>query len=136
MHRSKGISQTAGIKLAKQNGSVSNGSELAVARKAASSDPARSNSRILNKGPAAGTTPHPSASTTCASSSNSVSAAASKEESKGQSKAPSPNIHAVQKPLKSDPKIFYQLIGECYVDGMMNGEALSRLLPSVLFEIR
>ncbi|KAI1475864.1 HET-domain-containing protein [Daldinia eschscholtzii] len=42
------------------------------------------------------------------------------------------------KPLTSDPYTFYQLIGECYVDGMMNGEAL--LQPesqsSTLFEIR
>ncbi|KAI0840176.1 HET-domain-containing protein [Hypoxylon sp. FL0890] len=39
-------------------------------------------------------------------------------------------------PLRSDSYTYYQLIGECYVDGMMNGEALSRLEPSVLFEIR
>ncbi|KAI2623257.1 HET-domain-containing protein [Hypoxylon sp. NC1633] len=39
-------------------------------------------------------------------------------------------------PLKSDPYTYYQLIGECYVDGMMNGEALSRLQPSMIFEMR
>ncbi|KAI1407420.1 HET-domain-containing protein [Hypoxylon sp. FL1857] len=41
-----------------------------------------------------------------------------------------------KKALKSDPYTYYQLIGECYVDGMMNGGALSRLEPSILFEIR
>ncbi|KAI1106096.1 HET-domain-containing protein [Jackrogersella minutella] len=39
-------------------------------------------------------------------------------------------------PLKSDPYTYYQLIGECYVHGMMNGEALLRCEPSMLFEIR
>ncbi|KAI0379978.1 HET-domain-containing protein [Hypomontagnella monticulosa] len=42
-----------------------------------------------------------------------------------------------EKPLlKSDPYTYYQLIGECYVDGMMNGEALYRFEGSTLFEIR
>ncbi|KAI3323141.1 HET-domain-containing protein [Xylariaceae sp. AK1471] len=38
--------------------------------------------------------------------------------------------------LQSDPKTFYQLIGECYVDGIMNGEAISSQNKPVLFEIR
>ncbi|KAI1391136.1 HET-domain-containing protein [Hypoxylon trugodes] len=38
--------------------------------------------------------------------------------------------------LESEPQTFYQLIGECYVDGMMNGEALSSSSASMLFEIR
>ncbi|KAL7625473.1 hypothetical protein AAE478_004693 [Parahypoxylon ruwenzoriense] len=38
--------------------------------------------------------------------------------------------------LESDPGVYYQLIGECYVDGMMNGEAISSWHTSTLFEIR
>jgi hypothetical protein len=38
--------------------------------------------------------------------------------------------------LQSDPKTFYQLIGECYVDGIMNGEAISSHNKPILFEIR
>ncbi|KAI0897930.1 HET-domain-containing protein [Annulohypoxylon nitens] len=50
---------------------------------------------------------------------------------------PSAQIPKPEKvPLQSDPYIYYQLIGECYVDGMMNGEALLRFEPSKLFEIR
>lgn len=43
---------------------------------------------------------------------------------------------AKKPPLRSEPDTYYQLIGECYIDGKMNGEALSRLKPSMLFEIR
>jgi hypothetical protein len=43
-------------------------------------------------------------------------------------------------PLKSDPTVFYKLIGECYVHRMMNGEAVDyqnvEKLPRILFEIR
>ncbi|KAI1214963.1 HET-domain-containing protein [Annulohypoxylon truncatum] len=50
------------------------------------------------------------------------------------SQAPVPKAEKV--PLRSDPYTYYQLIGECYVDGMMNGEALLQFEPSRLFEIR
>ncbi|XXH00245.1 hypothetical protein Hte_006587 [Hypoxylon texense] len=46
------------------------------------------------------------------------------------------NLNTDKKPLKSEPDVYYQLIGECYVDGMMNGEALMRSHQSMLFEIR
>ncbi|KAI0472045.1 HET-domain-containing protein [Xylariaceae sp. FL0804] len=42
----------------------------------------------------------------------------------------------VREPLQSDPAVFYQLIGECYVDGVMNGEAITKDTTSVLFELR
>ncbi|KAH0547851.1 hypothetical protein FGG08_000109 [Glutinoglossum americanum] len=38
--------------------------------------------------------------------------------------------------LKNDNSVFYQLIGECYVHGMMNGEAIHLQLERTLFEIR
>jgi hypothetical protein len=38
--------------------------------------------------------------------------------------------------LRSDPKTFYQVIGECYIDGIMNGEAVSIENVMVLFEMR
>ncbi|RYC63681.1 hypothetical protein CHU98_g2522 [Xylaria longipes] len=38
--------------------------------------------------------------------------------------------------LHNDPNTFYQLIGECYVDGIMNGEAISNENRPILFEIR
>ncbi|KAI1462222.1 HET-domain-containing protein [Annulohypoxylon moriforme] len=50
------------------------------------------------------------------------------------SQIPIPKAEKV--PLQSNPYTYYQLIGECYVDGMMNGEALLRFEPSMLFEIR
>jgi hypothetical protein len=41
---------------------------------------------------------------------------------------------------ESDHRVFYKLIGECYVHGMMNGEAIDyqsvEKLPRTLFEIR
>ena len=45
-----------------------------------------------------------------------------------------------QTSVEHDDKVFYRLIGECYVHRMMRGEAIEhqveRHLPSVLFEIR
>ncbi|KAI1339026.1 hypothetical protein F5Y15DRAFT_90122 [Xylariaceae sp. FL0016] len=41
-----------------------------------------------------------------------------------------------EKPLRSDSNVFYQLIGECYVDGMMNGEALTLKGEPKVFELR
>jgi len=38
--------------------------------------------------------------------------------------------------LRSDPMTFYQVIGECYIDGIMNGEAVSSENVMVLFETR
>ncbi|KAH8163632.1 hypothetical protein CIB48_g4618 [Xylaria polymorpha] len=38
--------------------------------------------------------------------------------------------------LQNDPNTFYQFIGECYVDGIMNGEAISNENKPILFEIR
>jgi hypothetical protein len=38
--------------------------------------------------------------------------------------------------VKSDKKVFYNLVGECYVHGMMNGEAISMGKTSELFELR
>ncbi|KAI2782038.1 hypothetical protein F4815DRAFT_463486 [Daldinia loculata] len=40
-----------------------------------------------------------------------------------------------KKPLESDPYTYYQLIGECYVDGMMGGEALWRSLGVSLQDV-
>ncbi|KAI1776137.1 hypothetical protein F4818DRAFT_457655 [Hypoxylon cercidicola] len=47
-----------------------------------------------------------------------------------------PNRNTDRKPVRSEPDVYYELIGECYVDGMMNGEALMRSHQSMLFEIR
>lgn len=47
-----------------------------------------------------------------------------------------PNLNTDKKPVKSEPDVYYQLIGECYVDGMMDGEALKCSPRSMLFEIR
>jgi hypothetical protein len=46
----------------------------------------------------------------------------------------------IDPPPESDDTVFYQLIGECYVHGMMNGEAIDHQnveeLPRTIFEIR
>ncbi|KAI8965639.1 HET-domain-containing protein [Daldinia sp. FL1419] len=59
----------------------------------------------------------------------------SRAQAGGEDQSESSNANA-RAPLKSDPYTYYQIIGECYVDGMMNGEALSRRHTSMLFEIR
>ncbi|KAI2473781.1 HET-domain-containing protein [Annulohypoxylon bovei var. microspora] len=64
------------------------------------------------------------------------SGTAKKEAPREQRELASPIPKAEKIPLQSDPYTYYQLIGECYVDGMMNGEALLRFEPSKLFEIR
>ncbi|CAJ2507490.1 Uu.00g086760.m01.CDS01 [Anthostomella pinea] len=51
------------------------------------------------------------------------------------SQLPESSTRVAKEPLKSDPGTFYQLIGECYVDGVMNGEAIATGTKSMLFEI-
>jgi len=51
-----------------------------------------------------------------------------------------PTNAPVVEPPESDHRVFYKLIGECYVHEMMNGEAIDyqsvEKLPRILFEIR
>ncbi|KAI1645083.1 uncharacterized protein F4817DRAFT_318196 [Daldinia loculata] len=59
-----------------------------------------------------------------------------KEKCRSQGGPASVNAMMDKKPLESDPYTYYQLIGECYVDGMMGGKALSQSHTWMLFEIR
>jgi hypothetical protein len=51
-----------------------------------------------------------------------------------------PASNHVDQPPESNDKVFYQMIGECYVHGMMNGEAIDHQnveeLQRTIFEIR
>lgn len=75
-----------------------------------------------------------------AKASNSAPGPASRQHPGNQGEPPSAKLDTERKPIKvkveSDPNVYYQLIGECYIDGMMNGEALMRSHRSMLFEIR
>ncbi|KAI0167043.1 HET-domain-containing protein [Hypoxylon sp. FL1284] len=63
-----------------------------------------------------------------------VQNSAVRQDGMGANQDTEPAKEQAKEPSGSD--VYYQLIGECYVDGMMNGEALMRLDQSMLFEIR
>jgi hypothetical protein len=54
--------------------------------------------------------------------------------------SPLGSVDATSASPQPDIKIFYRMIGECYVHRMMNGEAIDyqsiQALPKVVFEIR
>jgi hypothetical protein len=70
------------------------------------------------------------------------------ENNDGPSTAQTTPMHNSSAPLRRridetperDFKVFYKMIGECYVHGMMNGEAIDHQnvedLPRTIFEIR
>ncbi|KAI1377337.1 HET-domain-containing protein [Hypoxylon crocopeplum] len=117
--------------------------DILVTRKAAASSRQSNNpGRKRKQGPACTTRrkKHPKtrhlhgSQASMRASSDSTSGAASSKSVNEPVEGP---VEATDKAsLKSDPCTYYELIGECYVDGMMNGEALSRLQSSMLFEIR